>query len=166
MNGALDASVTLLAAKRAPASPVPRGRSSVGYVSVRSEPAWQAISSLATIATLIDQGLGDAREHYATLFAAQPDPHAFDHATIARVTRVNADSLALCDVYEQQLRRWHSQRLTEAQQHEVARLDSTTRELRLMLTEILALADELASSSAARQLSKADAELGLEHPFN
>jgi hypothetical protein len=34
-----------------------------------------------------------------------------------------------------------------------------------MLTEILALADELASSSTERQVSKADAELGLEHPF-
>ncbi|MDX6705777.1 MAG: hypothetical protein QOI48_1623 [Solirubrobacteraceae bacterium] len=165
MNGALDASGALLAAKRVSGSPVPHGRSSVGYVSVRSEPTWQAISALATIATLIDQGLSDAREHYAMLFAAQPDPYAFDATTMARVKRANADSLALCDVYEQQLRRWRKQRLTDAQQHEVARLDSTTRELRLMLTEILALADELASSSTERQLSKADAELGLEHPF-
>jgi hypothetical protein len=49
-------------------------------VSVCSEPTWQAISALATIATLIDEGLRDAREHYATLFAAQPDPHALDNA--------------------------------------------------------------------------------------
>ena len=32
---------------------------------------------------LIDKGLRDAREHYATLFAAQLDPHALDNATIA-----------------------------------------------------------------------------------
>ena len=109
---------------------------------------------------LIDKGLRDAREHYATLFAAQLDPHALDNATIARLQRVSADSLARCDVYEQQLRRWRSQRLTYAQQHELARLDLATRELRLMLTETLALADELASICTERQRSTADAELG------
>jgi hypothetical protein len=47
----------------------------------------------------------------------------------------------------------------------VASLDFATRELRLVLTEILALADELASTSTERRLSTADAELGLEHPL-
>jgi len=133
-------------------------------VSVRGQSTWQEINALPTIATLIEDGLSEAREHYAALFEAQPNPHAFDESTIGRVTRVNADSLELCDVYEEQLRRWRSERPTDAQQQEVARLSSTTRELRLVLTEILALADELASATT-RQLSKTDAELGLEHPL-
>jgi hypothetical protein len=55
--------------------------------------------------------------------------------------------------------------MTDAKQHEVASLDFATRELRLVLTEILALADELASTSTERRLSTADAELGLEQPL-
>jgi hypothetical protein len=43
----------------------------------------------------------------------------------------------------------------------VADLDFSTRELRLVLTESLALADELASTSTDRRRSTADAELGL-----
>ena len=86
-----------------------------------------------------------------------------DDATIARVKRVNAEGLEYCDVYDEQLRRWRNERLTDAQQRETVRLQNATRELRLVLTQILALADELATGTIERQLSKSDAELGLEH---
>jgi hypothetical protein len=92
------------------------------------------------------------------LFVAQSDPHAFNAAAIARVMRVITDGLARCEVYEQRLRHWRSQCLSDAQQHEEARLDVATRELRLVLTEILTLADELASGATERRLSSADAE--------
>ena len=39
---------------------------------------------LATIASLSDEGLRDAREHYATLLDARPVPYVLDDATIAR----------------------------------------------------------------------------------
>jgi hypothetical protein len=45
---------------------------------------------LATIASLSDKGLRDAREHYATLLEARPKPHVLDDATIARTRRVTA----------------------------------------------------------------------------
>ena len=67
------------------------------------------------------------------------------------------------DVYDEQLRRWRNERLTDAQQRETVRLQNATRELCLVLTQILALADELATGTIERQLSKSDAELGLEH---
>ena len=41
-------------------------------VTGRGEPNWQPISMLATIASLSDEGLRDAREHYATLLEARP----------------------------------------------------------------------------------------------
>ncbi|MGH2797298.1 MAG: hypothetical protein ACRDM0_06420 [Thermoleophilaceae bacterium] len=132
-------------------------------MTVRGEPTWQPIGALAMIAMLIDEGLRDAREHYASLLEAQPRPYVLDDATIARVKRVNAEGLEFCDVYEQQLARWRRERLTDAQQREVARLQSATRELRVVLTQILAVAGELAPGTIERQLSKSDAELGLEH---
>jgi hypothetical protein len=79
--------------------------------------------------------------------------------TIARVKRVNAEGLEYCDVYDEQLRRWRNERVTDARQRETVRLENATRELRLVLTQIL----ELATDTIERQLSKSDAELGLEH---
>jgi hypothetical protein len=48
-------------------------------VNGRGEPNWQPISMLATIASLIDGGLADAREHYAMLLRARPKPFVLRH---------------------------------------------------------------------------------------
>ena len=63
---------------------------------------------LATIASLIDGGLADAREHYAMLLKARPKPFVLDDATIADTKRVNGEGLEWCDVYDRQLERWRS----------------------------------------------------------
>ena len=117
---------------------------------------------LATIAALSDEGLRDAREHYATLLEARPKPHVLDDATIARTKRVNVESLEWCEVYDRQLARWQRERLTGEQREEVTRLQGVVRDLRAVLTQILELADELAQGTIERQLAKSDLELGLE----
>jgi hypothetical protein len=78
---------------------------SLDRVTGRREPKWQPISMLPTIASLIDGGLPDAREHYATLLEARPKPHVLDDATIARTKRVNRDGLERCYIYDRQLMR-------------------------------------------------------------
>ncbi len=128
----------------------------------RGEPNWQPISMLATIASLIDGGLADAREHYARLLRARPKPFVFDDATIAETKRVNGEGLEWCDVYDRQLERWRSERLTGAQQGEVVRLQGVSGELRVELARILELADELGRGTIERQLAKSDLELRLE----
>ena len=75
---------------------------------------------LATIASLSDEGLRDAREHFATLLEARAKPHVLDDAMIVRTKRVNGESLEWCDFYDRQLVRWRRQRLTGAQSEEVA----------------------------------------------
>jgi hypothetical protein len=130
-------------------------------VTGRGEPNWQPISMLATIASLSDEGLRDAREHYATLLEARPKPHVPEDATIARTKRVNGESLEWCDVYDRQLARWQRERLTRAQCEEVARLQGVQGELRAVLTQILELADELARGTIERQLAKSDPQVGM-----
>ncbi|MGB0092764.1 MAG: hypothetical protein WBP81_09555 [Solirubrobacteraceae bacterium] len=88
----------------------------------RGEPNWQPISMLATIASSIDGGLADARDRYAMLLKARAKPFVLDDATIADTKRVNGEGLEWCDVYDRQLQRWRSERLTGAQRGEVARL--------------------------------------------
>ncbi|MGA2927583.1 MAG: hypothetical protein ABSG43_16620, partial [Solirubrobacteraceae bacterium] len=118
---------------------------------------------LATIASLIDGGLSDAREHYALLLRARPKPFVLDDATIAHTKRVNGEGVEWCDVYDRQLERWSAERLTNAQQREVARLQGVSGELRVELARILELGDELGEGTIERQLSKSDLELGVEH---
>jgi hypothetical protein len=132
-------------------------------VTGRGEPNWQPIGMLAMIASLIDEGLRDGREHYAALLEARPKPYVLDDATIARMKRVNGEGLEWCDVYDRQLARWQRQRLTGAQRQEVARLQGVQRELRAVLTQILELADELGRGTIERQLARSDLELGLEY---
>ena len=132
-------------------------------MSDRGEPTWQPIAMLPTIAMLIDGSLSHAREHYATLLEARPKPHVLDDATIARVKRVNGESIEYCDVYDEQLRRWCTGALTSAQKGEVVRLEGANREWRALLTDILALAEELATGTIERELSKSDLQLGIEY---
>lgn len=58
---------------------------------------------------------------------------------------------------------WHATGLPDAQRREVERLADASRELRVVLEQILAVADELATGTIERQMSKSDIELGLEH---
>ena len=140
-----------------------RGERSLGCVRGRGEPSWQPISMLAMIASLIDEGLADGREHYATLLEAQPKPYVLDDATIERSKRVNGEGLEWCGVYDQQLRRWRGQRLSDAQRREITRLEGVNRELRSVLMQTLELAEELGRGTIERQLAKSDVELGLEY---
>jgi hypothetical protein len=118
---------------------------------------------LPTIARLIDQGLTDTQEQYETLLKARPKPWVLDAATVNRSKRVNSEALEWCGVYDQQLKRWLSQRLTPAQRREVTRLQDVQRDQRRVLNEILALLEELAANTIDRQLSKSDTQLGLEY---
>ncbi len=91
------------------------GSVAFGCVNGRGEPVWQPISMLGTVASLIDGGLVDGREQYATLLQARPKPYVLDDATIERTKRVNGEAVEWCDVYDQPLLRWRAQRLTGAQ---------------------------------------------------
>ena len=129
----------------------------------RGEPRHQPIGMLPTLARLIDEGLADTSEQYATLLEARPKPWVLDDALINRSKRVNGEALAWCGVYDQQLKRWLGQRLTLAQRREVVRLQGVQRDQRRVLNEILALLGELAANTIDRQLAKSDTQLGLEY---
>jgi hypothetical protein len=118
---------------------------------------------LPMIARMIDEGLADTREQYATLLEARSKPWVLDDALVNRSKRVNGEALEWCGVYDQQLKRWLGQRLTVAQRREVIRLQGVQRDQRRVLNELLALLDELAANTVDRQLAKSDTQLGLEY---
>ncbi len=65
-------------------------------------------------------------------------------------------------LFEEQLRRWEVQELTDVQRREIGRLTSQLGQLREVIAAVLALADELKSGTIEQVQAKSDAQLGLE----
>lgn len=125
-------------------------------------PQWQPITQLALIATHIDGMLEAAQEQYETLQPARAKPHVLDNYTVGRVTKVFTVQKNDLWLFEEQLKRWSTQPLTARQRTEVQRLTTQMARLRQVITDILALADELKKGTIEQVLGKSDEELGLD----
>lgn len=128
----------------------------------RGSPQWQPISQLALIAKHIDGMLESARENYETLQEARPKPHILDDATINRVIDVFTTQQNDLWLFDEQLRHWKAEQLTNMQRKEIVRLVEQMAKLRQVITNILHLVDELKEGTIDKQLAKSDAQLGLE----
>jgi len=131
-------------------------------MSQQSQPQWQPISQLALIATHIDGMLEAAQEQYETLQPARAKPHVLDNYTVGRVIDVYTVQKNDLWLFEEQLTRWTAQSLTPRQRAEVQRLTTQMAQLRQIIGDILALADELKQGTIEQVLGKSDEELGLD----
>jgi hypothetical protein len=126
-------------------------------------PNWQPITALPLIASLIDGGLADGQEHYATLLEVRDRPQGLDDATLERSLKLHTEQRDFLWVYQEQLSRWRREpALSHAQNAELDRLDGQPERLRTMLSYILELAEELKAGTLDQVLAKSDLELGLE----
>ncbi len=126
------------------------------------QPQWQPITQLALIASHIDGMLEAAQEQYQTLQPARAKPHVLDDYTVGRVTDVFTAQKNDLWLFEEQLKRWAAQSLTARQRTEVQRLTTQMARLRQVITDILALADELKKGTIEQVLGKSDEEIGLD----
>lgn len=111
---------------------------------MKPEPNWQPIRNLPLIADLIDGQLADAKRQYTTLLEARPKPHVLDDYTVQRITHVYTEQLEFLSVFEKQLIKWKKEeRLTPNQQREMNRLQEQLKHTNQVVTDILALAEEL-----------------------
>jgi hypothetical protein len=117
---------------------------------------------LPTIAGIIDRGLADAEEHYATLLTARDKPYVLDDATVERTTKLHTEQLKFTRIFHEQLDRWCRTHLTAHDREEIDRLSVQLELLRKVLAKILTLADELKEGTIDKILAKSDLELGIE----
>ena len=126
-------------------------------------PNWQPITRLPLIASMIDEMLQDAQEQYKNLGEARLKPWVLDDYTVHRVMKVYTEQRDdILGLYEEQLGYWEGLSLTVTQRAEVGRVSSQLESLRTVLTDILALAEELKKGTIESQLAKDDMEIGLE----
>ena len=121
---------------------------------------WQPISQMKLIASMIDDALGDTREHLQTLTKARARPHVLDDATIDRVEQVHTEQMEFVDIYTQQIARWRTTKPSPAQTRELDRMQEQNQQLRLVTADVLALASELRKGTIDRVLT--DLQLGLQ----
>ncbi|MHB8596686.1 MAG: hypothetical protein ACYDER_07740 [Ktedonobacteraceae bacterium] len=127
-----------------------------------SQPHWQPVSMLPTLAQHIDGMLAADREQYETLLEARPKPYILDDFTVNRV--INAFTTQKHDfwLFEEQLRRWKAGPLSDQLRQEVERLVEQMRQLRENNDRVLTLATELQQGTIEKQLAKDDTQLGLD----
>jgi hypothetical protein len=87
-----------------------------------ASPIWHPISMLPTIAGIIDRGLADAEEHYATLLPARDKPYVLDDATVERTIKLHTEQLEFTRIFREQLDRWCRTDLTTHDRDEIVRL--------------------------------------------
>lgn len=126
------------------------------------QPQWQPIGQLSSIAYHIDGMLASATEQYETLQLARPKPFVLDNYTVGRVIEVFTTQQNDLWLFDEQLRRWGTGKLTPSQRTEVERLTVQMRQLHEVITAVLHLADELKEGTIEKQLAKSDVELGIE----
>jgi signal transduction histidine kinase len=125
-------------------------------------PNWQPLTALPLIASLIDGELADGQEHHATLLSVRDRPYVLDDATIERSLKLHAEQRDFLGVFAEQLARWGHEHPSDAQRRELDRLEGQLERLRKVLSDILALAEELKQGTIERVLAKSDLELGIE----
>ena len=125
-------------------------------------PNWQPLTALSLIASLIDGELADGQEHHATLLSVRDRPYVLDDATVERTIKLHAEQRDFLGVFAEQLTRWRNEHPSDAQRRELDRLEGQLERLRKVLSDILALAEELQQGTIERVLAKSDLELGIE----
>ena len=126
-----------------------------------SAPHGPPLTAIPLIASLIDGELADAQEHHATLLSVRDRPYVLDDATVERSIKLHAEQRDFLGVFAKQLARWRNEQPTDAQRRELDRLEGQLEHLQAVLTNILALAEELQQGTLERVLAKSDLELGI-----
>jgi hypothetical protein len=125
-------------------------------------PQWRPISFLPTLTAHLSGMLEADEEQYQTLLQAKDKPHVLDDFTVNRIIQVFSDAKKDLPLFDEQLRRWGSEKVTAAQRQEIIKLKLQMQKIHTVVGNILALASELSKGTIEKQLAKSDAELGLE----
>lgn len=122
---------------------------------------WQPNSRLPQLTALIDRMLTSADEQYQSLQFARQHPHMLDDDTVGRVITVFSTQQNIFGLYDEQVKRWRAETLTDAQRGDLEHLARHLQRLHTVIVAILNLANELKAHIIEMALLKSDEELGV-----
>lgn len=126
-------------------------------------PQYRPINFLPTLATHIDGMLAAHQEQYSNLLEAKDRPHVLDDYTVNRVIQAYTTAKQDLPLFDEQLRRWSAEKVTDTQRQEIIRLKGQMQKLHEVVDNVLKLANTLAKGTIEQQLAKSDEQLGLEY---
>lgn len=126
------------------------------------QPHWQPISALPTIAYAIDGMYAGVQQQYPTLLEAKERPYVLDNATVERVIEVYTQQQQDLWLFDEQLKIWKAEHLTQPQHQEVTRLEGQLEKLRNQIAATLSLAEELKTGTIENVLGKSDLEVAID----
>lgn len=127
------------------------------------QPQWRPLSFLPMLATHIDGMLEADQEQYATLLETKDKPYVLDDYTVRRVIKAFTTAKSDLPLFDEQLRRWGAEKVTDAQRQEIVRLKEQMQKLHEVVDQVLELTDALAKGTIEKVLAKSDEELGMEY---
>lgn len=128
-----------------------------------NQPArWQPNSRLPLLATLLDRMLTSADEQYQMLQLARQRSHALDNDNIGRVITVFTTRQEILGLYDEQVKRWRAETLTDTQRGDFERLARHLQRLHTVIAAVLTLANELKTRTIEKVLTRSEKKLSLE----
>jgi len=122
---------------------------------------WQPVSRLRDIGEIIDKAVKDAGNQELLLMEGTHSPDLFSDATIWGIKKVHTEKLAFIDIYLQQIKRWKKEITSREDHFELIHLTEQCKKLKVLVTSILVLADEIGRKTSNRVMNMDDAEQGL-----
>lgn len=92
---------------------------------------------------------------------ARVQPYMLDDAPVDHVARPFADRREMLPLYEEQLRRWSLEHVSDLQRATIDQMRSQVRQLREDIEDVLAIAAELTQETIEGVLAMDDVELGM-----
>lgn len=127
----------------------------------KETPNWQPLSMMPTIASLIDGEVEGFEDLYGNLLEAKDKPGVMDDYTIERVLDNHRHYLEDAWVYDEQVKRWSKQKLTEEQSQEVNRLTEQMKKYREMCQKIIEVTEKMEGSTINKIMEMSEEELAL-----
>ncbi|MFR72971.1 hypothetical protein EEO77_22070 [Salmonella enterica] len=124
-------------------------------------PHWHPLSMLPIITRSIEGEFESLEELFSSLLAAREKPYVLTNDCIERTVHLCHNQAELLPVTREQLRRWHRESPTPAQQAELLRLEDIIAHHEALIPRVLALANELESATIDALLSMDEGALGM-----
>ena len=122
---------------------------------------WQPLSRLPLVSQIIDEGVTDAENQLRLLEEGKEKPHVFDDALVERIKKLHVDKLEFVDIYIEQIEHWKTETLTMEEHFELNHMTKQCKRMKVLVPEILALAQEIGKQTIDKIIEMDDAELGL-----
>jgi len=123
------------------------------------QPNWQPVSMLPVISEILDGSLESAIEQLKSLHPVVDKPHVLDSNTVNRIIKLYTEQAEDHWVFEEQLKRWKDEELSESELSEINRLAGVLSETKSTGEKILKITQGMEHNTIDKIIEMDELEL-------